>query len=199
MSIKVLIVFYSRYGSTRALADEIAFGIDSVTDCEAVLRQVPPVTDALGQSAPAVPDTGCPYVTLQDLKDCDGLMLGSPTRFGNMSAPLKYFLDSTSADWLAGTLTGKPAGVFTSTSSMHGGQESTLLTMAIPLIHHGMVLVGVPYSVPELSATRSGGTPYGSSHLAAEQRAISLSADEVAICRAHGSRVANIARKLQSG
>lgn len=194
---EVLILYYSRYGSTARLAEQVARGINAVDDCRARLRTVPPVSTDTDARLPAVPEDGPPYAELSDLTECAGLLLGSPTRFGNMAAPLKYFLDATGADWLAGTLSGKPAGVFTSTSSMHGGQETTLLSMALPLLHHGMLLVGVPYSEPALSTTRGGGTPYGASHLAATQEDTVLSAEETSIARTLGERVARIAMRLR--
>ncbi len=196
---EILILYYSRHGSTARLAEQIARGVNAVDDCEARVRTVPAVSSTAEASSPPVPDDGPPYVSKDDLTTCDGLIMGSPTRFGNMAAALKFFLDSTGAEWLSGTLSGKPAGVFTSTSSMHGGQESTLLTMALPLLHHGMLLVGVPYSEAALSRTVTGGTPYGASHLAPEQTATELSDDEAAVARALGRRVAEIARRLKRG
>ncbi len=198
MTTRVLIVFYSRHGSTQALANELAFGVDSVAGCESVLRRVPEVTAKTVELISAVPDDGCPYVSRDELKTCDALLLGSPTRFGNMAAPLKHFIDSTSGDWLAGTLSGKPGGVFTSTSSLHGGQESTLLSMALPLLHHGMLLTGLPYTVPELSTTTTGGSPYGVTHHASDAAGTTLSADEVTLAREQGKRIARLAVKLRS-
>jgi NAD(P)H dehydrogenase (quinone) len=192
----ILILYYSRFGSTAELARQIAHGVNSVDGCQARVRTVPPVSSDTVASTPTVPDSGAPYVTLQDLQECAGLIMGSPTRFGNMAAPLKYFLDGTAADWMAGSLCGKPAAVFTSTSSLHGGQESTLLSMTLPLLHHGMLIVGVPYTEPALSSTRTGGTPYGASHVAPDKTDTELSADETAIARTLGTRVANIALKL---
>lgn len=192
----ILVLYYSRHGSTARLAEHIARGVNSVTDCAARVRTVPPVTATTTELAPAVPGDGPPYVTATDLAECAGLLLGSPTRFGNMAAALKYFLDGTASDWLSGTLAGKPAGVFTSTSSLHGGQETTLLSMALPLLHHGMLLVGVPYSEAALTATTTGGTPYGASHVARSQDATELSDDEAAIAQHQGRRVATIARQL---
>ena len=196
---EILILYYSRHGSTVAMARQIARGVESVAGAQARLRTVPAVSAETEAVAPAVPEEGAPYVSKQDLRECSGLILGSPTRFGNMAAPLKYFLDSTSDLWLSGALIGKPAAVFTSTGSLHGGQESTLLTMMLPLLHHGMVLVGLPYSEPQLSATESGGTPYGASHVAgtANQPRV-LTRDEIALCHALGQRVATIAGKLAS-
>lgn len=196
MSAEVLILYYSRYGSVAALAAEIARGINGVTGTSARLRTVPPVASQTEARLPEVPASGPPYASRDDLRDCAGLILGSPTRFGNMAAPLKYFLDGTGTDWISGTLRGKPAGVFTSTSSPHGGQESTLLSMALPLLHHGMILVGVPYSESALMSTRGGGTPYGASHVAREQTAITLTEDEVRVAQHLGRRVAEVAVRL---
>ncbi len=195
----ILILYYSRHGSTRALADEIAFGVDAVRDCEAMLRTVPEVAVDPDERAGQTPAAGAPYASREDLARAAGLALGSPTRFGQMAAPLKYFIDTTSADWLRGTLAGKPAAVFTSTGSAHGGQESTLLSMALPLLHHGMLLLGVPYQVEQLHTTTSGGTPYGASHLASRDAGSTLSDDERAIARAQGRRLAETAKKLGLG
>ena len=194
--IDVLVLYYSRHGSTAKLAEQIARGINSVDGCNARVRTVPTVSPATEASEPAVPDTGAPYATAADLTECAGLVMGSPTRFGNMAAALKYFLDGTSGEWLSGALSGKPAGVFTSTSSMHGGQESTLLTMAVPLLHHGMMLVGVPFSEPALTTTTTGGSPYGASHLASKEAGTELSDDEIAVAQHLGRRVAATALKL---
>lgn len=194
---EILILYYSRHGSTRAMARQIARGVESLPGAQARVRTVPPVAAETEATLPPVPDDGPPYATKDDLRACSGLILGSPTRFGNMAAPLKYFLDSTSDVWLSGALIGKPAAVFTSTGSLHGGQESTLLTMMLPLLHHGMVMVGLPYSEPQLSATESGGTPYGASHIAGTASSPrTLTRDETALCQALGLRVATIARKL---
>jgi NAD(P)H dehydrogenase (quinone) len=198
MSQEILVLYYSRYGSTAALAAQVARGVNAVRGASARVRTVPPVHAGTEERLPAVPAAGPPYASGLDLRECAGLVLGSPTRFGNMAAALKYFLDGTGSEWLSGSLAGKPAGVFTSTSSIHGGQETTLLSMALPLLHHGMLLVGVPYTEPALSATRSGGTPYGASHLAAEQDHTELSADEARIAEHLGRRVAEIALRLQS-
>jgi NAD(P)H dehydrogenase (quinone) len=196
---EILVLYYSRHGSVAKMARQIARGIESVPEAQARLRTVPPVTSDPEVRGPAVPDEGSPYATAADLQQCAGLVLGSPTRFGNMAAPLKYFLDGTSALWLSGALSGKPAAVFTSTSTQHGGQESTLLTMQLPLLHHGMLLVGLPFTEPALSTTRSGGTPYGASHVAGVgHTAQELSRDEETLCQALGRRVAQIAVKLQS-
>ncbi len=193
----ILILYYSRYGSTGKLAEQIARGVNAVDGCQARLRTVPAVSAATEATDAPVPDSGPPYASAADLTECDGLILGSPTRFGNMAAALKYFLDGTAGEWLSGALAGKPAGVFTSTSSLHGGQESTLLTMAVPLLHHGMLLVGVPYSEPALTETTTGGTPYGASHLARKQTDIELSDAECRVARALGKRVAETAHKLK--
>lgn len=195
MNQDVLILYYSRHGSTLALANKIALGVEQA-GLNARIRTVPEVTNNIGQIQKAVPDAGAPYVELQDLQECCALALGSPTRFGNMAAPLKFFLDETSKAWLAGSLAGKPACVFTSSSSMHGGQESTLLSMMLPLLHHGMILCGLPYSLPELHHTTSGGSPYGVSHLASKNANQKLSDDEIALCIAQGKRLAMLAKKL---
>ena len=187
---RVLVLYYSRHGSTAALARQVARGVGSVHDAEAVLRTVPPVAPETRETAPPVPAEGAPYATLEDLRGCDALALGSPTRFGNMAAPLKYFLDGTSELWLEGALSGKPAGVFTSTSSQHGGQESTLLTMMLPLLHHGALVLGLPYTLQPLHDTRSGGTPYGPSHVATREAGQRLDEDEQALARALGRRLA---------
>lgn len=194
--IEVLVLYYSRHGSVASLAQQVCRGINGVPGAAARLRTVPPVAAATGPRLPPVPDSGPPYATNDDLAACAGLVLGSPTRFGNMAAPLKHFLDGTGTEWLAGALRGKPAGVFTAASSIHGGHETTLLTMALPLLHHGMLLVGVPYSEPALSTTRTGGTPYGASHLAPAPGDTEPSADEAAIARALGRRVAAAALRL---
>ena len=193
----ILVLYYSLHGSTANLAREVAHGINSIDGCNARLRTVPAVSAKTEASEAKVPDEGAPYATNDDLSECAGLVMGSPTRFGNMAAAMKYFLDGTAGEWLSGALTGKPAGVFTSTSSMHGGQETTLMSMALPLLHHGMLLVGVPYSEEALGATRTGGTPYGASHVATDNNT-DLSDDEIAIARTLGQRVALTALKLQS-
>ena len=195
----ILVLYYSRGGSVANLARQIARGVESVDGMQARLRCVPPVSTNLDGKAPDVPDSGAPYVQKSDLADCAGLLLGSPTRFGNMAAPMKHFLDTTAAEWASGTLIGKPAGVFTSTASLHGGQESTLLSMMLPLLHHGMLIVGLPYSEAQLNTTRSGGTPYGASHHAGGNDDPKLSDDEATLARAQGRRVAEIARRLQEG
>ena len=197
---EILIVYYSRQGATAALARHAARGVEAVTGCTATLRTVPPVSAESERPVKPVPDSGAPYATLDDLRRADGLLLGSPTRFGNMAAPLKYFLDSTSAIWLDGTLAGKPAAVFSSSATLHGGQESTLLTMALPLIHHGMLLVGIPFTERGINHTRTGGTPYGATHVAgAAPQPGALSEDEIALAQALGKRVADIAAALVAG
>jgi NAD(P)H dehydrogenase (quinone) len=195
--VDILVVYYSRKGATAALAREICQGVDSVSGASARLRTVPAVSPVSEATAPAVPDGGPPYATLEDLQECEGLIIGSPTRFGNMAAPLKHFLDGTSTQWLSGTLAGKPAGMFTSTSTLHGGQETTLLSMAIPLLHHGMLIVGVPYTEPVLSSTTTGGSPYGASHVTWNRKDDRLSDDDRTVARALGARVAAVALKLK--
>jgi NAD(P)H dehydrogenase (quinone) len=193
----ILVLYYSRHGSVANLAAQVCRGINGVPGTSARLRTVPPVTAENGPRLPEVPVAGPPYATTADLAACAGLVLGSPTRFGNMAAPLKYFLDGTGSDWLSGTLRGKPAGVFTSTSSLHGGQESTLLSMALPLVHHGMLLVGIPYTESALTTTRTGGSPYGGTHFAPNAGDTALSDDEVRIAQYLGRRVAEAALRLQ--
>ncbi len=193
---EVLVLFYSRHGSTAALAAQVARGVNATDGATARLRTVPAVSADCEATADDLPADGPPYATHADLSECAGLVLGSPTRFGNMAAPLKYFIDSTSSLWLGGKLQGKPAGLFTSTASLHGGQESTLLSMMLPLLHQGMIIVGVPYSEPALNNTRSGGTPYGASHFAGEDTS-GLSAEEIAVARALGRRVAEAAVRLK--
>ncbi|MDO5640527.1 MAG: NAD(P)H:quinone oxidoreductase [Neisseria sp.] len=195
-TLNILVLYYSQHGSTLNLARQIARGIDSVAGCEAVLRTVPKVSAVCEAVESDIPADGAPYATAEDLKNCAALALGSPTRFGNMAAAMKYFLDGTIAQWLAGELIGKPATVFTSTASLHGGQESTLLTMMLPLLHHGMVISGVPYSEAALSSTQSGGTPYGASHAAGSEGKAELSRDEQQIAFAQGRRLAELAVKL---
>lgn len=193
---KILILYYSRTGHVKAMAEQIARGVESVTGCEAIFRTVPSVSTVCEATQDTIPNEGHLYVSHEDLKQCAGLVLGSPTRFGNMAAPLKYFIDSTSDSWLSGVLSGKPAAVFTSTGSLHGGQESTLLSMMLPLFHHGMLLMGLPYSEPELMMTKGGGTPYGASHLAEPDNKRNLDDDEIKLCKAIGRRIANTAKKL---
>jgi NAD(P)H dehydrogenase (quinone) len=196
---EILVLYYSRQGSTAALARQVCRGVEAVAGMQARLRTVAPVTTTTDQLDPSIPDEGPPYATHDDLLQCCGLILGSPTRFGNMAAPLKFFLDGTSALWISGALEGKPAAVFTSTQTLHGGQESTLLSMMIPLLHHGMFLVGLPFSEAGLAATRSGGTPYGASHVASLSGAGELSESERELARALGMRVAKLAARLGSG
>ncbi len=191
----ILILYHSRLGSVQKMARLIARGVESVPECSAQLRTVPEVSNDPAKLD--IPDSGDPFVELSDLKQCDGLVLGSPTRFGNMSASLKYFLDQTSEIWLSGDLNGKPAAVFTSSSSMHGGQESTLLSMLNPLIHQGMIICGIPYSESALSRTSTGGTPYGASHVAGPNNKNPISDDEKTLCIALGKRIATIAVNLQ--
>lgn len=193
---EILVLYYSVHGATEALAREVCAGVDSVDGMAARLRTVPTVSTVAESVAAVVPDAGPPYATPGDLRECCGLLMGSPTRFGNMAAALKYFIDGTATEWLAGHAAGKPAGVFTSTSSLHGGQESTLLTMAIPLLHHGMLITGIPYTEEALSTTTTGGSPYGASHITWNRSADALSEDERALARALGRRVATVAQKL---
>ena len=193
---KILVLYYSHKGSVEALARAIAHGIDSVPGAEAVIRTVPRVSTVCEASEPSIPESGAPYVTLQDLAECAGLALGSPVRFGNMAAPMKYFWDSTIATWLSGELIGKPAAVFTSSGSMHGGNESTLLSMMLPLFHHGMLLMGLPYSEVALSETQGGGTPYGASHIAGSNGNLPISTDANALAKALGKRLAETACQL---
>jgi NAD(P)H dehydrogenase (quinone) len=194
----VLVLYYSRYGATRLMAQQIARGIERTTGIEARLRTVPAISPVSEATEAAVPEEGAVYCSIDDLRQCAGLVLGSPTRFGNMAAPMKYFLDTTSALWLNGDLIGKPAAVFTSTASLHGGQETTLVSMMLPLLHHGMVISGIPYSETALSQTTTGGTPYGASHLAVNDQPPALSADETQLCQALGKRVAQLALKLSN-
>ena len=194
----ILILYYSRFGSTRKLAELIAQGVESVAGCDARLRTVPAVSTVIEATEPHIPESGAPYVELRDLTECAGLALGSPTRFGNMAAPMKYFWDGTGSEWHSGTLAGKPACVFTSTSTLHGGQESTLLTMMAPLLHHGMILLGLPYTHAELTNTRSGGTPYGASHWAGPNGGEPMSDDTRTLAIALGRRLAHTARKLRA-
>jgi len=193
---EILVFYYSRFGATEALAREVCQGVDTVKDVASRLRTVPAVSTVTTATEDAIPDVGPPYVTIEDLRECAGLVMGSPTRFGNMAAPLKYFIDSTGSEWLGGTLSGKPAGVFTSTSSLHGGQETTLLSMVLPLMHHGMLIVGLPYTEEALSTTTTGGTPYGASHVTWNRDADRLSDEEKQLAQALGTRVAEIASRL---
>ncbi|MBJ6138220.1 NAD(P)H:quinone oxidoreductase [Marinobacter litoralis] len=192
----ILVLYYSRNGQTAEMAKQIGRGVARVAGMEAKIRTVPPVSPDTVASQPAVPDTGAPYATREDLAHCSGLALGSPTRFGNMAAPLKHFLDGTGDLWLNGKLAGKPGGAFTSTGSLHGGQETTLITMMLPLLHHGMVLCGIPYSENALNDTSTGGTPYGPSHWAGTGAEQPLSEHERTLCQAFGERLARLAQKL---
>jgi NAD(P)H dehydrogenase (quinone) len=194
--IEILVLYYSRNGSTAELARQACRGVESVTGAAAKLRTVPPISAENERPARLVPVTGAPYATLEDLRNAQGVLLGSPTRFGNMAAPLKHFLDSTSSLWVSGALAGKPAGVFTSTQTLHGGQEATLLSMMLPLLHHGMYLVGLPYTERALHQTRSGGTPYGASHVAGSDEEPALTEDEKVLAQALGKRVASLAVRL---
>jgi len=193
---EILVLYYSQHGATRQLAQLIARGIEQVAGVSARLRTVPRVSASCEATEPAIPDQGAPYAEHRDLEECIGLALGSPTRFGNMAAAMKYFWDGTSALWMKHALAGKPAALFTSTGSMHGGQETTLLSMLMPLLHHGMLIVGLPYSEPELAITRTGGTPYGASHVAGIGNDQPISADEKKLCIALGKRLAQTALKL---
>ncbi|MGA2776150.1 MAG: NAD(P)H:quinone oxidoreductase [Steroidobacteraceae bacterium] len=193
---EILVLYYSRHGSTAALARQICRGIESVAGMRARLRTVPAVAATTLRTEPDIPEQGPPYASHEDLEQCAGLVLGSPTRFGNMAAPLKFFLDGTSALWLSGALAGKPAAVFTSTQTLHGGQESTLLSMMLPLLHHGMVLVGIPFTERGLAATQGGGTPYGASHVASASASGEISESERELAQALGRRVAELADRL---
>ncbi len=193
----ILVLYYSVGGSVRRMAELLAEGVERVPGAEAVLRTVPKVSTNIGERESAVPGAGSPYAELRDLEDCAGLALGSPTRFGNMAAPLKHFLDGTGLLWQRGALAGKPACVFTSTASLHGGQETTLVSMMLPLLHHGMLIMGLPYTQPELNATRAGGTPYGASHFAGIADDRPVEGDERLLCIAQGRRLAELALKLR--
>jgi NAD(P)H dehydrogenase (quinone) len=198
LNVEVLVMYYSLHGKTAQMARQIARGVEEVAGASARLRTVPPVSDGLSQNSSAVPDDGPPFARKQDLTECAALILGSPTRFGNMAAALKYFIDGTGAEWFSGAMVGKPAAVFTSTAALHGGQESTLLSMMLPLLHHGMLMVGLPFTEGALIHTAGGGTPYGASHYSGWQGGRELDADELALCRALGKRVAETAIKLNS-
>ena len=193
---EILVLYYSRGGSVARLARQLARGVEEVPGMQARLRTVPPVAAVTQQAAPPVPEDGAPYVQASDLDECAGLALGSPTRFGNMAAPMKHFIDGLGAQWASGTLAGKPAAVFTSTATQHGGQESTLLSMHLPLLHHGCLIVGSPFTEPLLSSTRSGGTPYGASHVAGAQDDPQPTDEEAALARALGRRLADVAARL---
>ncbi|AGS38520.1 MAG: NAD(P)H dehydrogenase (quinone) [Cycloclasticus pugetii] len=196
MNTEVLVLFYSRHGATANMASVIARGVESIEGVQAKIRTVPAISSVCEATEDNIPADGALYASLDDLKNCHGLILGSPTRFGNMAAPLKYFLDGTSNLWLSGALIGKPAAVFTSTSSLHGGQETTLTSMMLPLLHHGMLLAGLPYSEPSLLETQSGGTPYGASHLAGPDNSRKLDQHESDLCLALGKRIALLAKNL---
>ena len=193
---EILVLYYSHYGAVKQMAQAVAHGIEQVKSAKARIRTVPKVSTVCEAVEKEVPDTGAPYAELKDLEECIGIAMGSPTRFGNMAAPLKYFWDGTGSLWLKGTLAGKPAALFTSTSSLHGGQEATLLSMMLPLLHHGMVIMGIPYSEPELISTKSGGTPYGASHLAGMASDQPITEEERKLCIALGKRLAETALKL---
>jgi len=195
---EILVLYYSQGGAVREMAQLIARGVDSVPGAKARLRTVPKVSANCEATEPDIPTTGAPYAELQDLEECIGLAVGSPTRFGNMAASMKYFLDGTTGLWLKGALIGKPAAVFTSTGSMHGGNETTLITMMLPLLHHGMTIMGLPYSEPALSATASGGTPYGASHIGGPGDDRAITEDERKLCIALGKRLAETALKLKA-
>ncbi len=193
---EILVLYYSATGSVKALAQAVARGIESVEGVRARVRTVPKVAPVTEKAAPPVPDQGAPYAELRDLAECAGIALGSPTRFGNMAAPLKHFIDGLGSDWARGTLAGKPAAVFSSTASMHGGQEATLISMMLPLLHHGMLIVGIPYTEPELNSTRSGGTPYGATHVSGAANDRPGSEEETKLAFALGKRLATVARQL---
>ncbi len=193
---EILVLYYSLNGATESLAREICRGVDGVADMASRLRTVPPVSAVTEASTDNIPESGPPYATAQDLTECAGLVMGSPTRFGNMDASLKYFVDSTVSEWMSAAAVGKPFGLFTSTSSLHGGQESTLLSMALPLLHHGMLYVGIPWTEAAMSTTTTGGTPYGASHVSWGRDPDELSDDEKTLARALGTRVAEIAKKI---
>lgn len=194
---KILVLYYSRYGSVKQMAQLIARGIESVPGVEARIRTVPPVSPNTEASEPTIPESGALYATLEDLKECDGLALGSPTRFGNMAAPIKYFLDGTSSLWLSGKLVNKVAAVFSSTASLHGGQEMTLMSMMIPLIHLGYIILGIPYTEADLNTTKSGGTPYGATHWSGTDGKNPVTEEEQRLCFAMGKRLAEVAQKLK--
>ncbi|HEC04566.1 MAG TPA: NAD(P)H:quinone oxidoreductase [Thiothrix sp.] len=193
MSKYVLVLYYSRHGATKKMAELVARGVESISGIEARLRTVPEVSEVCESTANSIPDSGAPYVTLEELGNCSALAMGSPTRFGNMAAPLKYFLEKTTEHWFSGTLVDKPAAVFTSTSSMHGGQETTLLTMMIPLLHQGMLIMGLPYTESDLLSTKTGGSPYGASHVSGSDGKAPISEEEKTLCIALGKRIARLA------
>ncbi|MFI4955038.1 MAG: NAD(P)H:quinone oxidoreductase [Gammaproteobacteria bacterium] len=193
---EILVLYYSRYGAVAEMAQLIARGIAEIPGMQARIRTVPPISPITEATAPTIPDNGPPYVILDDLRECAGLALGSPTRFGNMAAPMKYFWDTTAELWLQGSLIDKPAAVFTSSASLHGGQETTLVSMMFPLIHHGMIVMGIPYSEPELLSTTAGGTPYGPSHIAGPDSKLPLTQEEKNLCKSLGKRLAEVTKKL---
>lgn len=197
-NVEVLVLFYSLHGQTAQMARQIARGVEGVTNASARVRTVPPVSNGLSHRTASVPEDGPPWVRKEDLAECNALIMGSPTRFGNMAAALKYFIDGTAAEWFSGTMVGKPAAVFTSTAALHGGQESTLLSMMLPLLHHGMLVVGLPFTESALIHTTGGGTPYGPSHFSTWEGGRELDKDEISLCRALGRRVAEIALKLST-
>lgn len=194
---KILVLYYSRYGSVKQMAQHIARGVESVAGMEALVRTVPSVSPNTEATEPAIPESGAPYATLDDLKTCDGLALGSPTRFGNMAAPLKYFIDTASGLWLAGDLVNKPAAVFSSTASLHGGQETTLMSMMVPLFHLGFIVLGIPYTETDLNTTTTGGTPYGATHVTGPDGKKPVNEEEQRLCYAMGKRLAEVASKLK--
>lgn len=194
----ILVLYYSRNGSVAEMARHIAHGIESVSDCNAIIRTVPSVSTTCESTEADIPDSGPPFVSHDDLINCDGLALGSPTRFGNMAAPIKYFIDSTSDIWASGNLVGKPATVFSSTASLHGGQETTLLSMMLPLLHQGMLILGLPYTEAGLFANEGGGTPYGATHVAGSNNELPINDNEKALCIAVGKRLAEVSRKLKN-
>lgn len=197
MTTSILVLYYSRYGHTKHMAEYVARGVSQCKGAQAIMRTVPAVSADHQSIAPSVPDQGAPYASLEDLQDCDGLLMGSPTRFGQMATPLNHFLASTTPLWLSGDLSGKPAGVFTSTGTLHGGQEVTLINMMMPLLHHGMLITGIPYSEAALATTQGGGTPYGASHHAGLQGERALDNEEKELCEALGLRVAMVASQLK--
>lgn len=194
---QILVLYYSRYGAVKQMAQHIARGVESIAGATANIRTVPAVSPVSEATEPSIPDTGAPYATLDDLKNCDGLILGSPTRFGNMAAPMKYFLDTASSLWLSGSLVNKPAAVFSSTSSLHGGQETTLMSMMLPLMHLGFIILGIPYTEADLNSTKTGGTPYGATHVTGPDGKMPLSDEEQRLCFALGKRLATIATQLK--
>lgn len=196
---QILVLYYSRSGSVAEMARYIARGIESIADCDALLRTVPAVSSTSESFEPEIPKSGPPYASHEDLTNCDGLVLGSPTRFGNMASPMKYFIDSTSDVWASGDLVGKPASVFSSSASLHGGQETTLISMMLPLLHHGMMLLGIPYTDSNLSTTKSGGTPYGTTHVAGSDNDLPINEDEKTLCISVGKRIAKLSKKLKNG